>query len=387
MIYIAVLLYLIYLIYRYDYREISSGQKGHYYFLMTVFICIAGLSYRLGGDTIMYERYFYDYTGPNGFSGLFADDMFITTREPLWVLLNSTVLSLFNDFQFLKFIISVFVNGTIFWFIKKHSKVPFTTILLYAVFAFFSYNFQILRESLAISFFLIGFDRFVCSEKRKYIKYLIWIVPAVLCHHMAFIAVAYPLFSYIRGGKKFYVILAVIAGLSSIINILFGEMLSSLAFVEDISDVAEYYYEHEYYGESTASGFSIIGTIAWLVLDIIPILIFVSKSNESICKSVGLAYIIIIVLKTTSISILLRIAGFIFIPAALSISEGISNTIYATNANIKKASVIFVLILFVMIGEKIRITYLSPQFDEYYPYSSVIFKNTDAAREQKYQSF
>lgn len=387
MIYIVILLYLIYLIIRYDYNKVAKGQNGHYYFLMTVFICVAGLSYRLGGDTIMYERYFYDYTGPNGFTGLFAKDMFASTREPLWVLLNSTVLSLFNDFQFLKFFISVFVNGTIFWFIKKHSKVPFTTVLLYALFVFFSYNFQILRESLAISFFLIGFDRFVCSERRKYIKYLIWLVPAVLCHHMAFIAVIYPLFSYIKGGRKYYVLLVVIVALSSTINLLFGEVLSSLNFSEELSDVASYYYEHEYYGENDASGFSIIGIFAWLVLDIIPILIFVSKSNESIYKSMGMAYIIILILKTTSISILLRTAGFIFIPAAISISEGIGNTVFAFDAKFKKISVAFLLILFVMVGEKVRMTYLSPQFDEYYPYSSVISKSTDAAREQKYQLF
>ena len=54
MIYILVFILLLIPVIRYDWLAKSGGESGWYYFNLVVLILLAGLRYRVGGDTLMY---------------------------------------------------------------------------------------------------------------------------------------------------------------------------------------------------------------------------------------------------------------------------------------------------------------------------------------------
>lgn len=58
MLYLIILIYTIFLVYKYDYRGSKTGIKKHYNILLLLSIFIGGLSYRLGIDTVRYEESF-----------------------------------------------------------------------------------------------------------------------------------------------------------------------------------------------------------------------------------------------------------------------------------------------------------------------------------------
>ena len=64
MIYILLLLYIFFLVYRYDIQNVQNtkGRNTNYRILWAVFILIAGLSYHVGGDSIGYEIAFNNYS-------------------------------------------------------------------------------------------------------------------------------------------------------------------------------------------------------------------------------------------------------------------------------------------------------------------------------------
>ncbi|MBS1504558.1 MAG: EpsG family protein, partial [Bacteroidetes bacterium] len=109
--------------------------------MLIVLVCIAGLRYRVGGDTLSYID---EYDEIPYFSQLLKYNFIGSRWDPLWVVFSSICRSINPDFVFLQCIHALIVNTIIFRFIKRNTQYRFTGILLYYMFAYLYFNMEIL---------------------------------------------------------------------------------------------------------------------------------------------------------------------------------------------------------------------------------------------------
>ena len=372
MIYAIVLVYLFYLVYKYDICGLRNGKEKNYTILCIIFVCVAGISYHVGGDTIGYEYTFKRYKGML-FSQMYDGDMFANSQEPLWVLINVFFSRTFGDFQFLKFAIALFFNSTIFWFVKKYSKKPFFSILIYASLLFLHLNFQVLRESVAISFFLIAYDK-ICGEKKNYKLYYLFCFIACFVHRFSFFTLVVPLCALIKPNKVYYALLAALLLAAPFINNL---VFSSGLFLlnDTISGSLQHFMESDEYGIASKSIFGIIHTI----IKIIPLGLFLNFSGNSKFKSIAAVYLLMYVFNSVSIGILFRINDYLLLPFTVAAADSLSNL--QSNYRNQTIKVLFNIITIVFFLSTLSGHVTAKNWLEYYPYSSVFTKTILMERE------
>ena len=131
MIYILVFILLLIPVVKYDLMAKSGGEGGWYYFNLVVLILLAGLRYRVGGDTLMYMSM---YDEIPALSELKYFDFEEALYNPLWYVYNSIFRSIGDDFVYFQIGQAVFVNSVFFWFFRKYSpQYYFSAILLYYI--------------------------------------------------------------------------------------------------------------------------------------------------------------------------------------------------------------------------------------------------------------
>lgn len=379
MIYVLLLFYIVILVFRYDIQNTREGRETNFRILWAVFVLIAGLSYHVGGDSIGYEIVFNDYRRVKSFSDMYDGNLLENSKEPFWVLLNIFFSRVFGDFQFLKFAIALFFNSTVFWFIKKHSQRPFFSIMLYAVMMGLHLNFQVLRESVAISFFLIAFDKLL-GENRNYLQYYLFVIVAFLFHRFAFAMLVVPLFFLINMKWWYYVVLAAFLFAGPKVNEL---MINSGLFLLDdsISTSFEKYLSSDEYQIENLSIFGILHTI----LKIIPYWMFLFFSEDTKFRRIGCAYLLIYVFNAVSVGIFYRINDYLLFPfvvaAASSLQKISTSPMSLRLLGIQLSPMLYHLIVVVFVLVTLSVHVRDERFFEYYPYSSVITKETYKERE------
>lgn len=160
------------------------------------FIAVSGFAYNVGSDIPEY-MYFYDSMGIENFHGwknLFTSDRY----QPGWYVLNILCHYISDDFVVLKFVMSLFLNGVVFWFIQKHCDKIFLAVFFYSILLYFDLNFNALRQSLSIGFFLIGYD-LLCEK--KWVQYLLFLGFAYLFHSSALAFVPLVVLPFIKANR------------------------------------------------------------------------------------------------------------------------------------------------------------------------------------------
>lgn len=198
MIYIFLFILLLFFSFYYDvYRE-TKLKKESYYILLILFILIAGFRYRVGVDTLSYMNRFDNLP----FSGYF-DSSYLeySNVEVSWTLVCVISRSIFNNWIVVQILHAIFVNAVIFYFIKKYTTFYFTAILLYYIFCYHYFNMEIMRESVAICFFLISINAYMHS---KWIKYYLLILVSIFFHSSAFFLVFLPFFRFLKPNRSFF---------------------------------------------------------------------------------------------------------------------------------------------------------------------------------------
>lgn len=196
MIYLIVFIYLLFLVYKYDIEGKRRGYVFCYNSILIILICISGLRYKVGGDTLNYYEHFSDTPF---FLDLFKFDFSEANYEPLWIILQSISKSIINDFVFFQVIHACIVNTIIFWFIKNNTTNQFTAVLLYYCGTFFYFNMEIMRESLAICIFLLAYNSY---SSKNWIRFYIYAYFAYLFHSSAVILFLFPLIQSLRFNFK-----------------------------------------------------------------------------------------------------------------------------------------------------------------------------------------
>ena len=184
MIYLIVFIYLLYLSVRYDILGREDYRWTHYRIAVTLLILVAGLRWRVGSDTVSYASDFY-----------FSHDLFhlewsdfeSVMKMPLWVLLQATCKTIWNDFLLFQFVVAAFGIGMIAYFIKKVCpSLCFFILLCFFIGRYTATSMEHMRGSLSIIFFLLGI---LAVNDGKTKKFLLYFLVAVLFHVFTIFAV------------------------------------------------------------------------------------------------------------------------------------------------------------------------------------------------------
>lgn len=143
--------------------------------LLTV---IASFRYAVGFDYFSY-RGIYEGVEDLSFYQVFAmyKDEFL-----FYILCKCLTLIKIPYIGFL-FIVSLFMHSAAMWFIHRYSKIPWISVYFYITLQFFAHNMNLIRQSMALSFFLLAFP---FLKKRKFIPFFLIIIGGSLFHNSLF---------------------------------------------------------------------------------------------------------------------------------------------------------------------------------------------------------
>jgi hypothetical protein len=217
MIYFIVLIILLIPVIIYDVAGVKKGINGWYIFEFTILVLLAGLRYRVGGDTLFYMSFFDSYPTLKELSDF---DFVGAEFNPLWYIFNAITKFIHDDFVTFQIIQAIVVNSVFFWFFRKYTKYYFSAILMYFFGYYCYFNMEVLRGIFAICCLLLSIP---ALNKRNYFVYYLWCIVALLFHYSAFFMFLFPLFQYIFKNiswKQLTIILLVIGLILSTVSII-----------------------------------------------------------------------------------------------------------------------------------------------------------------------
>ncbi len=265
--YLILLIYTLILAVRW--QEEPNFEKFKFAWLIICVYCIFlfGFRYRVGIDTLNY-MYSYGYM-PTLFT-LFDNNIFEYRNAPFYTLINAFCRTITDSFYLLQIVVSIIFNSCLFIFLRKHAQNPF---LAFAIFFFMNglyFNTEIMKESLAIAFFLLNTDNLLEHRWRKYYS-LAFI--SLMFHYSAIIVFFFPLCLKLKFNKYFAILIVVFLLVSK-------ELAQMLMPLITFSAVANRLEEYALLLESDRLNINwIIGALIQAVL--IPlVMLFVNKKTD-----------------------------------------------------------------------------------------------------------
>lgn len=235
MIYVIVFFILLLLSIRFDFLGQRGLSKFWYAMAFIILVCLAGFRYKVGGDTIMY---FYSFENIPKLGDLFTLDFNTAREDPFWLVLASIAKTISDDFTILQFFQSIIINVILFNFFSKYTPYKFTAVLMYYLFFYIYFNMEILREAIAVCFFLLAYSSL---QKEKMIGYYLLCTVAFLFHSSAIITFIFPLFRNQKLNTK-TVTLLILSLLLVMGSVFFGvDIIGVLLFNQRIADKFEAY--------------------------------------------------------------------------------------------------------------------------------------------------
>lgn len=370
----------------YDFSKENKKNKNIWInTLLIVLILIPAFRYRVGGDTLGYMD---EYKSMPSLADFNIYKNIIESRyQPLWVLFIAVLKSISQSFVLLQIVHAIIVNTIIFHVLKKYCKFIFIAIFLYYIYAYFKFNFEILREALAICMIALSIGYCI---KKSWLKFYVYVTIAFLFHDSAIIMFFVPFF-YERKINVFTSLL--IIGISIIFffnfTLFFNQAISSGILSDGFILRAIPYVE-------SSKGFSIRGVLYYLSIHLIfPLLIYYIGFKNGVRTVVDkflLEYIFIGIVASL-IPGLYRFANYQIIFSIIYISN-FFNQIRIKNPQNRIASIhkllIVGILLFILTTRVILIqfrdtSYYHPgtkYYNLYYPYYTIFNPKEYYPREQ-----
>lgn len=164
-----------------------AADRLRYWTLCGILVLLAGLRYRVGGDSLAYMD---NFNALPKLSDLENFDFVKAEYDPLWYIFNASIKSVFDNFIFFQIVHAVIINSIVFWFTKKYTVYKYTVILFYYIFFYLYFNMEILRESLSLCVFFLSIPYLL---KGKWVHYYLINIVAFLFHSSAIITFFIPL--------------------------------------------------------------------------------------------------------------------------------------------------------------------------------------------------
>lgn len=385
MVYLIILILLIFLSYFFDFRKQNNYKYSAYNSILLILILVAGLRYRVGLDTI---RYMNSFQNMPTISEIWSYNFSETHQDPMWILLGLIPRSLSSDFTLFQILHAIIVNTTVFAFIRKNTKYIFTAVLFYYLFCYTNFNFEIMKESLAVSFFLIG-SKYI--DRKKWISYFLLCFFAFLSHPSAIITFIFPFFSRLKLNKKAVIFLIAIFAFFSIVQLYLSDLIPYFLLTDRMEYKLSRYINSEYLG---GKGLNILGQIQSLVNTcFFPLgaLYYSNKLTLSNGNHRFSGYIIFLALLTIiniNILIFYRFLNYFIIFYIIVLTDAFQYTKEVNRYLIIKQLIPFIIGLISLLQIYV---YFKPEhvenesvktYHRYYPYHSVITKKKNSVREE-----
>ena len=177
--------------------------RGIYIAIFIYSIVMWGFRYRVGIDTLNYME---DYGEMPSLSKLDYSHIFEYRAAPFYTMLVAICKSISPSFYLLQIAVTTIFNLCLFIFLKKYSQNPFHAFLIFFFMTGGYFNTEILKESLAVGFFLLNLDNLLNNRLGKY--YLLATV-SLMFHYSAIIVFLFPLLKWLRFNMYFFLILIV----------------------------------------------------------------------------------------------------------------------------------------------------------------------------------
>lgn len=242
MIYFVVFILLLIPVIKYDWIAKTGGENQWYYFNLLVLILLAGLRYRVGGDTLMYMSMYHEWPAMDELKYF---DFETAQYNPLWYVYTSIAKSLSDDFWVFQIIQSVIVNSVFFHFFHKYCpQYYFSAILLYYVGYYCYFNMEIMREILCICILMLMTSWLL---EKKWIPYYLGCSVAVFIHFSAVIMLFFPLLFIVFRKPSWRLQLFIMGGiivLLSVVNVA-AVLASFFSLNEQLALLVDKYMEYQ----------------------------------------------------------------------------------------------------------------------------------------------
>lgn len=382
MIYIILLVVFIIPVYFYDFAQLDKGKRFWYYFELFILILLAGLRYRVGGDTLDYIDYFDEYPL---FSELKNFDFQNSFFNPLWYIYNSIIKSIYDDFIFFQIVQSLIVNIVFFWFFKKYTKYFFSAILIYYFGYYLYFNMEILREILCICLFMVSFQ-FI--EMKKYHYYFVFAIISYFIHFSSLIMFLIPFLFLLPKINWKYAIIS------------FASIITILSFVDIVPFLISLFAGNEKMLIKATAYTSMDGHVLnsnGIIAYTLPLLLlmYVNRNNEISELQIKIEKLLLLYFVLIGISFFVpamfsRMQNYIEPFYILYIVETFYSTLkaYTINEKLKSYMVKFALLFFLFIIYKSYTVDCSDymegtkSYNIYYPYHSVFDPVVEVEREK-----
>ena len=398
MIYLIIFLLLIVLSYRYDYRKEKSGYNVSFYAILVIFILLAGLRYRVGGDTSMYITFFNELSPINRLS---TGEIIKSRFAPGFVVLASLLRSVTDEFTWFQIIHSIIVNCVVFMFIRKNCRHVFFGILIFFSYLYTLLLFEQMRESFAVAIFLLAWPAF---KNGVWWKWYIAALCAFLFHISAFMMFFLPLIClpWVRElftfGKRTWIVCGLVFIVAIIIQTTLFKYIELISVTESMMERA-----HAYSRLSKGELFNfnrLIGAVIQYIAYPFAALFCLSalrKRGEDVETALAFRKESMLVLCSIYISIfslfigiLSRYNNYFYLFAIVMMGDWIFTLLPVLKKKIRLGYLYWIILFMPMFGFNLYNSYLTPinkggtmrGYMMYYPYSTIFDQTIDADREK-----
>lgn len=226
MIYIIVLIVILIPAIRYDFLLKKGGEIVWFYVNLLILILLAGLRYRVGGDT---AQYMLTFEMMPSLSDLQAFKFMNNYYMPLWYVYTAIFKS-FGGYFLFQMVQAIIVNTVFLWFFKKKCSRYFTAIVVYFVSYYLCLNMDILRQAICVCIFLLSYD---FLENKKLVWYYLMSIIAIGFHMSAIFLLIVPLVLLSR--KAFIIVCVVLLFIILLVRMSNVDNIVEYVFNQDIS--------------------------------------------------------------------------------------------------------------------------------------------------------
>lgn len=207
----------------FNHRMAPWARRWYVAIILIYLILILGLRYRTGVDTITYMDTFRHLPPLNRMIHI---DLTRFRYEPGYLFLSSFIRTFTDQFWVMQIAVAAIVNGCIFIFLNRYCRNIFVGIMIFFILQWFYFSMEIMRESIAISIFLLNYRNL---EKKRWRRYYLFTLLSVCFHYSAAITWFIPLARILKPNIYFVALCLCAIAVTPIMERL-NEILSFLSF-------------------------------------------------------------------------------------------------------------------------------------------------------------
>lgn len=155
----------------------NSGLPAVFYLALMCILLVAVSSFRyaIGFDYYSYRSIYLETSKLSAGEIIKRQD-----TEIFFYLLNKAFSSMGFSYTAFLTAVNIFIHGTAMWFIRRYSKIPWLSVYFYVSLQFFAHSMNLVRQSIALSFFLLAFSLLV---RRRFLPFAAVMVAGGLFHN------------------------------------------------------------------------------------------------------------------------------------------------------------------------------------------------------------